>query len=135
MDDSEQPGSTDEELIGWVYAASSAIHGQGLFAEIDLEKDLYLGSYDGAQVQEDDTYVLWVTYEDDSAVGRDGLNLLRYLNHSDTPNAFFDGFDLYLLSTVMAGEEITINYNGHDSDELFSFEAEEEPWPEREAAG
>jgi SET domain-containing protein len=51
--------------------------------------------------------------------GRRGLNLLRYLNHAERPNAEFDGFDLYALKNIRAGEEITFNYSPN---EAISFE-------------
>ena len=91
----------------------SAIHGFGCFARIGLVGGQFIGTYEGQEVQEDGVYVLWV-YD---AVGgvlsaRKGCNLLRWLNHSDDPNAGFDGFDLYARRPIAAGEEITIDYGG-----------------------
>ena len=37
-------------------------------------------------------------------------NKMRYVNHSDKPNAEFDGFDLYSTRPIKPDEEITINY-------------------------
>lgn len=93
-----------------VYPEKSTIHGTGLFARVQLEKDLYIGSYEGPEAKRNGMYVLWVYHEDGRVTGRSGRNLLRYLNHTQEPNAEFDGFDLYALRTIHPDEEITINY-------------------------
>ena len=36
--------------------------------------------------------------------------MLRYLNHCSKPNAEFDGPDLYAISDIKPGEEITFDY-------------------------
>ena len=62
---------------------------------------------------EDGTYVLWVyDAEGQRLAGRDGRNLLRWLNHSPDPNAVFDAFELYARRAIAPGEEITIDYSG-----------------------
>jgi SET domain-containing protein len=55
-------------------------------------------------------HVLWVEEEDGCWLGRDGRNILRYLNHHEEPSAEFDGFELYALRDIPAGKEITIHY-------------------------
>lgn len=93
-----------------VYPAASQIHGTGLFAKNKLARKSYIGTYKGPEAKRDGTYVLWVYHQDGTVIGRSGRNLLRYLNHCETPNAEFDGFDLYALRTIHPDEEITINY-------------------------
>jgi SET domain-containing protein len=96
-----------------VYRASSPIHGQGCFARVAFAPGDYLGTYAGPEVTEDGTYVLWVYDADSNAlIGRDGRNLLRWLNHADDPNAEFDGFDLYARRPIAPDEEITVDYRG-----------------------
>lgn len=97
-----------------VYKAPSPIHGTGLFAKVELCEGSYIGTYEGPAAQRDGTYVLWVYEEGQAPVARSGRNLLRYLNHQDQGNAEFDGFDLYALRAIGAGEEITFNYEGGD---------------------
>lgn len=97
-----------------VYPAPSSIHGTGLFAKTLIRKGHYIGSYEGPEARRNGKYVLWVYYDDGNVVGRRGLNLLRYMNHCDKPNAELDGFDLYALRTIKADEEITINYGAYD---------------------
>jgi len=93
-----------------VYAAPSPIHGKGLYAACDIEDGSYIGTYRGIRTRSDGKYVLWTFPEDCPPVGRRGMNLLRFLNHSETPNAEFDGYDLYALRPIQAHEEITIDY-------------------------
>ncbi len=104
MDDTEP---VLEELF---FVADSSIHGKGLFARVELPAEAYLGSYDGPETRENGMHVLWVQESSGEWIGRDGRNLLRYINHAIPPNAEFDGFDLYALRGIEAGEEITIDY-------------------------
>lgn len=102
----------DKHLHDIVYVAASGIHGQGLFAARRIERDEYIGTFSGPQARRDGRHVLWV-YNDpsgDDAVGRIGRNMLRFLNHGDPYNAWFDGFDLYAACIIRRDEEITIDY-------------------------
>ena len=101
---------TDEELHQLFYIKESEIHGTGLFARDMIKQGEYMGEYDGPVVSENGSHVLWVEKYDDVWVGRDGKNLLRYLNHSKKPHAEFVGFELYAICDIEADEEITIDY-------------------------
>ncbi len=100
----------NEELEKFFYVKESALHGMGLYARKDIPKGEYMGTYDGPEVEENGMHVLWVEEEDGSEVGRDGQNLLRYLNHSVKPLAEFEGFDLYAYRNIKKDMEITIDY-------------------------
>lgn len=100
----------DAELAELFYVEDSPIHGRGLFARIDLEEGHYLGEYQGPEARDVDTYVLFAQDESGDWRGRDGTNLLRYINHSNEPCAEFCGFELYALRAISAGTEITIDY-------------------------
>lgn len=102
----------NEELKKIVYVAPSPIHGKGLYARQTIRKGTFIGTYQGPQAKRNGSHVLWVYAEGEAPVGRRGMNMLRYLNHSDKPHAEFDGFDLYAVRTIAPDEEITINYNG-----------------------
>lgn len=102
------PKQPDLEKLFFV--DDSKIHGKGLFARKKLKKEQFLGTYDGPVTEENDTYVLWVEMKKDKWVGKDGKNILRYLNHSFEPCAEFDGYDLYALRDIKKGEEITFDY-------------------------
>lgn len=69
-----------------------------------------MGSYQGPETQENDTYVLWYEGDDGEWNGCDGKNLLRYINHRKPPCAEFSGLDLYAIHDIKIGEEITIDY-------------------------
>ena len=98
------------------YVNESPIHGKGLYARVDIESGTYLGEYLGPEATRNGSHVLWV-YDDDDMIGRSGQNKLRYLNHSQDYCAEFDGFELYAVRDIQAGEEITINY-GEDWDDV-----------------
>ena len=99
-----------------IRVAPSSIHGQGCFARIGFEPGDYIGAVEGLEVTEDGPHVLWVyDPERDRLIGRRGTNVLRWLNHSDDPNAEFDGFELYARRVIAVGSEITIDYNAGSS--------------------
>ena len=101
---------SDEQLHQLYYRKKSTIHGSGLFARSDFRKGDYMGEYDGPVVSENGSHVLWTEDHDDVWVGRDGKNLLRYINHSSEPHAEFAGFELYAVRDICSDEEITIDY-------------------------
>jgi uncharacterized protein len=105
--------SASDPLRARLYCAASPIHGQGCFARVSFECGDHIGTYQGPEVEEDGTHVLWI-YDSEGNVlaGREGRNLLRWLNHSEHPNAEFDGFDLYARHAIAADEEITFDYRG-----------------------
>ncbi|QGU31624.1 SET domain-containing protein [Thermochromatium tepidum] len=100
-----------ETLEHRLRVAPSPIHGQGCFARIAFEPGDHIGTFEGLEVTEDGPHVLWV-YDPERGrlTGRRGTNVLRWLNHSDDPNAEFDGFELYARRAIAVGSEITIDY-------------------------
>lgn len=102
-----------QRLARKVCRAPSPIHGFGCFARIPFAPGEFIGTYEGRDVGEDGTYVLWLyDLEGQVLTARDGTNLLRWVNHSEDPNAEFDGFDLYARRAIASGEEITFDYEG-----------------------
>ena len=100
----------DEELEALYYVDDSGIHGKGLYARVAIKKGEYMGTYDGPEGVENGSHVLWVEEDDGKWIGRNGQNILRYLNHHQTPHAEFRGFDLYAIKHIREGEELTIDY-------------------------
>lgn len=92
-----------------VAARPSLIHGTGVFASSPIGAGTRIGRYEGSPTTRDGTHVLWVEGDGDWE-GIDGTGVLRYLNHSATPNAEFDGPDLYALVDIEADDEILIDY-------------------------
>lgn len=97
-----------------IYRGESPIHGWGCFAAVAIAPGDFIATFTGEPVHDDGTHVLWAEI-DGKLVGRRGTSILRYLNHSDTPNAAFDGFDLYATSDIAADTEILINYQPDDA--------------------
>ncbi len=93
-----------------VYVKKSPIQGLGVFAKRKIKKNEYIGDYEGIVVLEDGTYVLWVQQDHGGWKLIDGLNNLRYLNHSSNPNAYFVYSKLYALRKIEKDEEITFHY-------------------------
>ena len=109
-DDFDRLMTENWELEHLYYADESDIHGKGLFARVEIIAGEYMGTYDGPEADENGSHVLWVESDGDKWVGRDGMNLLRFINHASDPHAEFYGFDLYALKNIGVGEEVTINY-------------------------
>ncbi len=86
---------------------NSPIHGKGLFAAEAIPAHQIIGNLQGKQTDEDGMYVLWLDHETGFRVECD----LKYINHSDSPNAcYYDDLSVMTLRDIAAGEEITHNY-------------------------
>ena len=89
----------------------SPIHGFGVFARVRFKEGDYIGTYWGTRATEITPFTLHVQNEDGTLFLIEGRNLLRWINHSDRPNARFDGIHLFALKTIVVGEEITFDYS------------------------
>ena len=107
----------------------SSIHGIGVFAICNIEKNILL-------FENDNTEMIWIDvnntigisdklkkmYEDFCVLKDKGakygcptnfnqLTMAWYMNHSDTPNVDIDeNYDFRTLRDIEDGEELTINY-------------------------
>ena len=87
----------------------SPIHGRGLLAREAIAKGTVIGKLEGHRTQRNGAYVLWLNQQEGLRV----TNSLRFVNHSNQPNAaYFDDCTLTALSNIRAGEEITHDYEG-----------------------
>ncbi len=102
--------TSNNQLRSRLRVDRSKIHGRGLFARQGLNRGEYLGTYDGPRVRRNGMHVLWVEDTPGKWIGRDGRNMLRYLNHSVEPNVEFDGFDLFALADIEPGTELVFDY-------------------------
>lgn len=90
-----------------VYVDDSPIHGKGLFAKDFIPADTVIGIVQGEPTKTDGEHVLWVDDENGFLVQCD----LRFINHSDTPNAaYYDDLEVCAMRDIEPGEEITHNY-------------------------
>jgi hypothetical protein len=98
-------------MPGKTYVAVSAIHGKGLFASSAIAGGTIIGWLKGKPCSTDGDYILWISEHQ----GIEVLCDLRYINHSDEPNAcYYDDLSVVALRDIAAYEEITHNYNSDD---------------------
>lgn len=100
----------EQDTPARVSVKRSGIHGRGLFAEEPIEAGTYIGRYEGPITRRNGAYVLWIIEEDGNAYGINGKNEMRFVNHSDQPNAELHNEEFYALRDIRPGEEITIDY-------------------------
>jgi SET domain-containing protein len=95
-------------MIPQTYVSNSQIHGNGLFAGENISKNTIIGWLNTVACQKDGSHVLWV----DEKNGYEVLCDLKYINHSDNPNAcYYDDLSVMAIHDIKAGEEITHNYD------------------------
>jgi SET domain-containing protein len=91
-----------------VYVAESPIHGRGLFARRRIKAGEVIGKVKGSRTRRDGPHVLWLNEKEGVHVKCD----LRFINHSDRPNAcYYDTLEVVALCTIHKHEEITHDYN------------------------
>ena len=89
------------------YVAASTIHGKGLFSGAHIAGGTIIGWLQGKPSRRDGTYVLWISETEGIEVQCN----LKYINHSDQPNAcYYDDLIVVALCDIQPGEEITHNY-------------------------
>jgi len=94
-----------DELL--TYVDDSPIHGKGLFARSLIPKNTVIGHLEGRHTAQDGIYVLWLDEKNGFEVHCD----LKYINHSDAPNAcYYDDKSVVALRDINPDEEITHNY-------------------------
>ena len=94
-----------------IYVADSAIHGKGLFANTTIPGGATIGWLNGQPCSTDGDYVLWISERQ----GIEVLCDLRYINHSNEPNAcYYDDLSVVALRDIDPYEEITHNYASND---------------------
>jgi len=89
---------------------NSSIHGKGLFATQEIQKDEIIGAFQYRKAKKDGPYVLWLSEEHGYTV----LDDFKYINHSNHANAaYYDDFTVVAIKTIQLGDEIT-HYYGED---------------------
>lgn len=94
-----------------VKCKNSSIHGKGLFAAQNIKAGTHIGTFTGRPTKTDGKHVLW--YEDEDSgewLAIEVRNILKFANHSKTPNTEVCIFDMYALRDIVIDEEITFDY-------------------------
>ena len=68
-----------------------------------------VGNFAGEPTDQNDVHVLWIE-SDDGWQGYLVSNILKYANHSATPNVEVDGFAMYACTDIAAGSELVFHY-------------------------
>ncbi len=89
------------------YVAGSDIHGNGLFALVEIPRGALVGRFRGRSARRDGRFVLWHSNFRRALSVR---NKLRWANHSRRPNAEVRRLRLYAARRILPGEEITFHY-------------------------
>ena len=93
------------------FVDNSDIHGKGLFAKKKIKAGELIGIVQGKKTKNNGPYVLWI----DDKVGFEVSCDLRFINHSDTPNAcYYNTREVEALRDIRPGEEITHDYSTED---------------------
>ena len=93
-----------------VVSRTSSVHGIGVFAIALIPAGTLVGRFVGSPTVVDGTHVLWLEAADGDWNGVEGAGVLRFLNHSRSPNVEFDGPDLYALNSITVDEELLVDY-------------------------
>ena len=113
----------------WVHAATSGIHGKGLFARVDIPAGETIVEYDGPRIPttegkrmaDDGNVYVFQANRREFIDGSVSWNLARHANHSCEPNAQSIGIDghiwLRARRAIAKGEEITYDYGYNFRDE------------------
>lgn len=92
-----------------VEPGESLIDGTGLFSKDAIEEGELVGVFEGTAADENDIHVLWYE-EDDTWKGLRVDNVLKFANHSKSPNVEVIGREMYALQSIPLGEEIVFDY-------------------------
>jgi len=88
----------------------SRIHGTGVCARQDYHPSHLIARFEARLVDRQGMYVGWTEKRDGQTLYYEITGKLRFLNHSCRPNARLDGCKLIAIKTIMAGDELTIDY-------------------------
>ena len=102
------------------YVSESSIHGKGLFAKKDIKKGTVIGKVKGKKTKDLGEHVLWIEDKNHGIL----VNCeLKYINHSNEPNAaYYDDLTVVALTNIKADEELTHDYGEEWQEEVVSEE-------------
>jgi len=107
---------------GNVQVQYSEIHGNGIFASMDIPADELVMLISGEVInteecirreeQDNNVYIFW---NGDNYIDTSTTEKIKYINHDCEPNCYVDDFNehtlaLYSMKEIKSGEELTIDY-------------------------
>ena len=114
-------------MVNGLIVRSSSIHAAGCYTTRAIKKGSRIVEYDGPRFtkkQADERYAArHVTYlfSCDKNMVIDGFGTAMFINHSCDPNCESENFDgriwVTAIRDIAPGEELTYEYNLHDSDD------------------
>jgi uncharacterized protein len=93
-----------------IIVKESSIHGRGCFATKQFKAGEKIGQMKGLPAIRDSMYTIWVENE-----GTRVTNNLKFLNHSQTPNAIVrEDLTVVACEDIAVDQEITFDYGVED---------------------
>jgi hypothetical protein len=116
-------------MVDGLVVRSSSIHAAGCYTTRKIKKGTRVIEYDGPRFAKDEADERYkdrdITYlfssGDDQKTVIDGFGTAMFINHSCDPNCESENIDgrvfIVAIRAIAAGEELTYEYNLHDSDD------------------
>ncbi|WP_263365875.1 SET domain-containing protein [Edaphobacter bradus] len=115
-------------MLKGLIVRSSAIHAAGCYTTRPIRKGAKVVEYDGPRFPKEvaderykDRFITYLFSTGENGAVIDGFGTAMFLNHSCDPNCETEDFDgriwITAIRNIAAGEELTYEYNLHDSDD------------------
>jgi len=123
----------DKAFRDWIYSEfqtkryatiTESINGTGVKATQNLETGNYIGCITGNMVKDPSANTLQVGLN--KHIELHMINELRFLNHSNNPNAMLFGRNIVAISGITTNTEITIDYNATEATVVKQFNTDKD---------
>ena len=115
-------------MVDGLIIRSSAIHAAGCYTTRSIKKGSRVCEYNGPRFTKDeanerykDRFITYLFSCGDDGMIIDGFGTAMFINHSGDPNCETEDIDgrifVKAIRNIAAGEELTYEYNLHDSDD------------------
>ena len=115
-------------MLSGLVIRSSSIHAAGCYTILPIKKGTPVVEYDGPRFSKDeaderykDRFITYLFSTGNGGEVIDGFGTAMFLNHCCEPNCETENIDgrIWVVATrnIAAGEELTYEYNLHDSDD------------------
>jgi SET domain-containing protein len=115
-------------MVDGLIIRSSAIHAAGCYTTRSIKKGSRVCEYNGPRFTKDeanerykDRFITYLFSCGDDGMIIDGFGTAMFINHSCDPNCETEDIDgrifVKAIRNIAAGEELTYEYNLHDSDD------------------